>query len=263
VSVEVTDAVPDEDSAPDRCARVLVGLYPPAWRARYATEFTALLADTGVGARQVADVVSAAAAAWARPAARLHDRAGRMRATVGIVLCAWTALAAGAVLFAKATSDGTLYLADRAHPVQAWWYDGYTLAACVSVLAIVAGGLPLAATMLRTSRRVPHHRRRVVVLLGVPPVAVLGFMGIADAVARLVTPAARPGAGIGPGWFLVLDRDRTGRGCRRRRRAGGSPDPHAPRRTGADRRRGGRLVRHRADGRGNGCQPRLQAGPAS
>jgi hypothetical protein len=171
----------------NRWIGALVRLYPPAWQARYRVEFEALLADTGVGARQVVDVALAAAAAWARPAARLHDRAARLRTTVGTTLCAWTALAAGAVLFAKIGTDGAVF---RTGPA-AGWYDGYAVAACLSALAVLVGGLPLAARLVR------HHAA----LLAVPVAAVLVFMGVAAGLARLATV---PGGGIGPRWFLVL-----------------------------------------------------------
>jgi hypothetical protein len=200
----VACAVADGDSKPNWRVAAMVGLYPPAWRVRYGTEFAALLVDVGVRARQVVDIVPAAAAAWVRPAARLHTQAGRMRATAAVTLCAWTALAAGAILFAKITRDGAWYLADQAHPVAAWWYNCYSLAASMSVLAMVVGWLPLVITMLRASRRGPR-RRRVLALLAVPPTAMLGFMTIAAAMARLVEPAAaQTGTGIGTGWFVAL-----------------------------------------------------------
>lgn len=175
---------------PDWRARALVRLYPPAWQARYRVEFEALLADTGVGARQAADVALAAAIAWVRPATHLHDRAARMRATVGTTLCAWTALAAGAMLFAKTSTDGALY---RTGPA-AGWYDGFAVAACLATLAVLAGGLPLAASLVRA-------RRRAALPLAVPAVAVVAFVGIARGLDRLFWV---PGAGIGPRWFLVL-----------------------------------------------------------
>jgi hypothetical protein len=43
-----------------RVARALLRLYPRAWRARYGDEFLALVADTGLSWRTVADVSAAA-----------------------------------------------------------------------------------------------------------------------------------------------------------------------------------------------------------
>lgn len=37
--------------------RVLVGLYPAAWRARYAEELLGLIEETGTGPRVVLDLV--------------------------------------------------------------------------------------------------------------------------------------------------------------------------------------------------------------
>ncbi|AEW98410.1 hypothetical protein [Streptantibioticus cattleyicolor] len=198
-----TTPPPETEPAPTLATRALVALYPPAWRARYATEFAALLADTPVGARTVADVAAGAAGAWARPAAHLHDRPARLRTTAAVVLCGWTALAAGTVLFTKVTGDGALLLADPAHPGASRWYDVATLAASGSAAVMAAGGLPLAAAMLRASRRTPQHGRTVR-LLAVPVVAALLFLALARAVTALAAPAARPGDGIGTGWFLAL-----------------------------------------------------------
>jgi hypothetical protein len=50
----------------DRLARALLRLYPPAWRARYGDEFLALVADTGLSWRTLADVSSAALVERAR-----------------------------------------------------------------------------------------------------------------------------------------------------------------------------------------------------
>jgi hypothetical protein len=50
----------------DRLARALLRLYPRAWRARYGDEFLALVADTGLSWRTLADVSSAALVERAR-----------------------------------------------------------------------------------------------------------------------------------------------------------------------------------------------------
>lgn len=177
----------EAEALPGWAARALTGLYPPAWRARYGTEFAALLADTGIAVRQVADVVLAAARAWLCPAPHLHDRAARMRATIAVTLAAWTALATGAVLFAKLSHDGALYLTDPAHGATARWYDGYVLSAGLSTAAFLLGALPLAVVTLRHAAGA--SRWRVCGLLAVPGVAILGFLGAAAAVGHLMPPA--------------------------------------------------------------------------
>ncbi|WP_042394399.1 hypothetical protein [Streptacidiphilus carbonis] len=185
------------EDRPDRRTRALVGLYPPAWRQRYATEFAALLEDSDGGVRQVVDVAVAALHAWVRPSTHLHDRTGRMRATVAVTLCAWTALAAGAVLFAKTSRDGAWYVSGHTDPA-AGWYNVYALASGTSALAIAVGWLPPVAAVLRAPQCHPGRRRALLLLLA-PPVAVSAFLGSA-ALLRLITH----GAGVGRTGFLVL-----------------------------------------------------------
>ncbi|WP_234377231.1 hypothetical protein [Streptomyces sp. TP-A0356] len=176
--------------------RMLVALYPPAWRARYADEFSALLADSGVRLATELDVVAAAVRVWLHPPVRLHDHAGRMRTTVGVTSCAWAALAAGTILFAKLTTDGAVF----AHGRGAGWYDVFTFAAFGSVLAMAAAWLPLSVAMVRRSR----YRARVVAPLVAPAVLVLGFLAAAAALAGLLRHHTRTGAGIGMAGFLLL-----------------------------------------------------------
>ena len=120
-----------------------------------------------------------------------------MRTTVAVTLCAWTALAAGAVLFAKTTRDGAWYVTGHTDPA-AGWYNVYALASATSALAITVGWLPPVAAVLRAPQ-CHHGRRRARLLLLAPPVAVSALLGAA-AVLRLITH----GVGVGPTGFLVL-----------------------------------------------------------
>jgi hypothetical protein len=179
-----------------RRVRILVALFPPAWRVRYADEFGALLADTGTGASAMLDVMAAALGAWLRPPARLHDRAGRMRATLGVTVCAWTVLAAGAVLFAKVSTDGAAYGSGRGRG----WYDVFVGGACVSVLAISVAWLPLVVAIARRARQ----HGRVAALLAAPVVLPLAFLVAAAAVAAWARSSAPPGAGVAAPVFVLL-----------------------------------------------------------
>ncbi|MFG2044872.1 hypothetical protein [Dactylosporangium sp. NPDC048998] len=176
--------------------RILVALFPPAWRVRYADEFGALLADTGPSGWAMLDVLAAALGAWLRPPARLHDRAGRMRATVGVTLCAWTVLAAGAVLFAKLTTDGAAHGSGRG----GGWYDVFVGGACVSVLAISVAWLPLVVAIARRARQ----HGRVAALLAAPVVLPLPFLVAAAASAAWAPRSAPPGAGVAAPVFVLL-----------------------------------------------------------
>lgn len=179
-----------------RWVRMLVALFPPAWRVRYADEFGALLADTGTGARATLDVMAAALGAWLRPPVRLHDRAGRMRATVGVTLCAWTLLAAGAVLFAKLTTDGAAHGSGQG----ARWYDVFVGGACVSALAMAVAWLPLVVPIAGRARQ----HRRVAGLLAAPVVLPLAFLVTAAASAAWAPRSGPPGAGVPAPLFVLL-----------------------------------------------------------
>ncbi|WP_255945192.1 hypothetical protein [Streptomyces odontomachi] len=190
----------------ERRARVLVRLYPPAWRARYGEEFRALLEDSGVDTRAVRDVLLAAASAWARPSRRLHDRDGRLRATVATTWYAWALMAAGAVLFAKLTTDGAWHASDgaaRVHPVAGWCYDVFVLACCGSVLLLTVGAAPLAVGVLGAARGA-GGLRAVVALLSLPATASLGFLGVAAVTTAVAARSGPGGEGVSATVFLAL-----------------------------------------------------------
>jgi hypothetical protein len=59
-------------------AATLLGLFPPAWRARYGEEFVATAGEKALGARQVFDVVMVAIDAWLSADVRNATRAFRV-----------------------------------------------------------------------------------------------------------------------------------------------------------------------------------------
>lgn len=188
--------------APSRLARVLVGCYPPAWRDRYGQEYLTLLTESGIGLRTAGNAVAGAADAWVRPASHLLPVPQRLRATLSMVLCAWTALAAGALVFGQVTEDQPFRDLDAATPVAHWLYTTYVIAAPLSVAAVVLGGLPLAYSLYRGAGHA--QRRDVLTLLATPGLALVVFAVALVAVAKLVHHSSTPGVGVGPGWFLVL-----------------------------------------------------------
>jgi hypothetical protein len=56
----------------------LLGLFPPAWRARYGEEFLATAGEEALGARQVFDIVMVAIDAWLSADVRHATRAHRV-----------------------------------------------------------------------------------------------------------------------------------------------------------------------------------------
>ena len=201
----------------DVLARVALSLYPPAWRARYGDEVRALLEDSGVGVRAAATLAWHAVPAWAWPARHLHEPSGRMRVNLARVAMAWVLLAGLAAVFVQlAQAQGSAQgLTLAQHPVIQWSYWAFDGCLVVSVLAVVAGGVPLWRVMLRDAWRA--RRRREVACLLAPTVVPAAYLVASFAVAGLVRRPSRPAVPwqprsvvdlangmIGPRWFLAL-----------------------------------------------------------
>jgi hypothetical protein len=191
-----------------------LGLYPPAWRARYGAEVRALLDDSGGGARAAASLVWHAAPAWAWSPRHLRDGSGRMRSSLATTGIAWALLAGLGAVFVQLTQaqGSTQGTALAQHPVIQWSYWAFDGCLVVSALAVAVGGIPLWLLMLRTAQR-----RRERAWLLAPVVVPAVFLAAAFAIGSLVGrsgPLVMPGrsesvtdlanGGVGPRWFLAL-----------------------------------------------------------
>ena len=171
----------------------------------------------GVGARAAASLAWHAVPAWAWPARQLHDRPGRMRASLATAGMAWALLAGLAVVFVQlAQAQGSSQALTLArHPVIQWSYWVFDGAAIISVLAVAAGGVPLWLRMLRDARGASRPRELAYLLAPVVVPAV--YLAASGMVAGLVVQPAvrvvpwqpRPVADlangmVGPWWFLAL-----------------------------------------------------------
>ena len=198
-------------------ARAALGLYPPAWRARYSDEVLALLEDSGAGLAAGASLAWHAAAAWACPPRHLHDRRDRMRASLVTVGMAWALLAGLGAVFAQLTqAQGQVQAPTLArHPVITWSYWAFDACQVVSVLAVAVGGVPLWLVMLRRARRA--RRRSEVALLLAAAVVPAAYLAAGTVVVALVRGPGRPvvpwesqsvvdlaNGGVGARWFLAL-----------------------------------------------------------
>ena len=199
-----------------RLAHLAVALYPAAWRARYADEVRVYLADSGDGPRAAASLAWRAIPAWLWPPRHLHDGPARLRSSLATVLAAWAVLAGLAAVFVQlAQGQPQAQAATLAsHPLIScayWVFDG---AAAVSVLAIVAGGLPLWWRLARQARA--ERRRRDLALLLAPLAAPAVFLVVAAITVGLARHRATPvypgphtvfdlaSGNVGPWWFLFL-----------------------------------------------------------
>jgi hypothetical protein len=183
-------------------AQLALALYPAAWRDRYADEVRVYLADSAGGPRAAASLAWRAIPAWLWPPRHLHDGPARMRASLATVLAAWAVLAGLAAVFVQLAQDQprAQAAAQASHPLISWAYWVFDGAAAVSVLAIVAGGLPLWWRLTRQARA--ERRHRDLALLLTPLAAPAAFLVVAAITVGLVR---RPGTPIYPGPHAVID----------------------------------------------------------
>ncbi len=177
-------------------ARMVLALYPPAWRARYGEEVLALLDEAGGGLAALSSLAWQAAPAWIWPPRHLHDRPARMRASLATVLMAWSALTGLGLVFAQLTQLQDLQ--PPGHPVIGWSYAVFDAALALSGLVLAAGSLPLWLLMLRRARR--EHSMRDTACLLLPAGAPAGYLIGLIVTIRLVGQAN----GVGAGWFGVV-----------------------------------------------------------
>ena len=177
-------------------ARAALALYPPAWRARYGDEVSALLDDSGGGLAAAASVAWRALPAWICPPRHLHDRPARMRASLATALLAWSMLAGLGLVFAPLTQLQSLMAPGYAEV--RWAHAVFDGSLALSALAAGLGGLPLWLLMLRRARR--EQRARDTLYLLLPVLAPMAYLA---GLAVTVKLAGGPN-GESLSWFLAV-----------------------------------------------------------
>lgn len=186
------------DVRPQRAwlARAVLGLYPPAWRARYIGEVRALIDEAGGGPRTVLSLAGHAVPAWVLPPRQLHDQPARLRASLSTLLLAGGMLTGLGLVFVQLTQFQGYRV--PGHPVVGVAYAVFDVALGATVLIAGAGALPLWLVMLR--RAVREHRTRAVASLLLPVIVPAAFILVLLAAGTL---AGGPD-GVGTYWFLAL-----------------------------------------------------------
>lgn len=162
----------------------LLRLYPAAWRDRYGDEFAALLDDCPSSLALVFDVLLGALDARLRRSAltgKVFDMVARIRATAIAVFCAYIAFVVAGIGYQKLSEYEDFTAAGQAHPLVGLAHGAIVVGAGVALLAVLAGGLPLAFAALRDA--LAHRRRDVLALFAVPVIAfaalvVYGFVAL-------------------------------------------------------------------------------------
>jgi hypothetical protein len=178
--------------------KLLLALYPFAWRERYGEEMSALLADSPPSLAATLDLARGAVRAHLHPLAGTQ-RAERARScVVGVLGCfiAFCFLGAG---FAKTTEN--FDYAGHRHPVLGATHN------VVWVAALVAGGaLLLAAAPLLLATLAEARRTRSVALaklIAIPPLAVAALIASLGLLVIWLDAGHRHHVGV-VGWLLFV-----------------------------------------------------------
>jgi MFS family permease len=176
--------------------KLLLSLYPEAWRERYGEEMAALLDATPPSITGALDLLRGAVDAHLRPRVRAAP-AVRARGTIAQVLGCFIVFCAVGLGFAK-TIENTGYRA-HVHPLLGISHSVIVIATILAAGALALAAAPLALAALAQARRT--REPALVRLIAVPPVAIASFAGSVGLLA-LWRHAHHHGAGLG-GWLLV------------------------------------------------------------
>jgi len=149
----------------------LLRLYPTAWRSRYGEEFAALLDDYPLTPFALLDVCLGALDAHIAP----QDATGRIlralhqpRRSAITVFCAYIAFVIAGLAYNQMIEDDLPAL-DTSHPAIAAAYHVILYGSAVALLAVLAGGLPIALAVAR--RALVARRKDILLLFAVPPLS--------------------------------------------------------------------------------------------
>ena len=149
----------------------LLRLYPDAWRERYGDEFGALLEDYPLTPFALVDIVLGALDAHIAPLdanGRILRMLNRPRRSAISIFCAYIAFVLAGLSFNQMIEDDLRTL-NGPHPDLAIAYYVVAGGAVVALLAVLAGGIPVAFSAIR--RAFTTGRRDILLLFAVPPIS--------------------------------------------------------------------------------------------
>jgi hypothetical protein len=156
--------------------RWLLRLYPEDWRARYEDEFVALLEDCPSSPRVLLDVVAGALDTRLHPQAvlgRILSMTNRLRSAEITIFYAFILFVLSGMGFQKMSED-FVHVKD-VYPAIGICMALIVIGAVVSLLAVLAGGLPIVFTALRFTFR--QRRWDIPLLFLVPPSMLVLWLG--------------------------------------------------------------------------------------
>jgi len=164
-------------------------LYPSDWRARYGDEFAALLEDYPLTPFALFDIFLGALDAHITP----FDESGRIlrmlnqpRRSVITVFIAYIAFVLAGINYNGMIED-ELRTINPAHPTVGAAYNVVYWTSAVSLLAVLAGGLPIGLAVAR--RALAQRRWDILALLAVPPLSLALWAGWTAFLLNVVGPS--------------------------------------------------------------------------
>jgi len=172
-----------------RLERLLVGLYPRAWRERYEEEFVAMLGQRPASVSDLVDVAFGVLDTWVRP--QVVSEGGRfvipkMRSSLLAVLWAWVGFVAAGVGFQKMSEYEDFVSAARENPVVGISFETVVVGAIVALAALVVGGAPIVLAAVREA--LAEGRRDVPLLFCVPLFSAAAFVGYVLVLGKIIYP---------------------------------------------------------------------------
>jgi hypothetical protein len=172
-----------------RLERLLVGLYPRAWRERYEEEFVAMLEQRPASVSDLVDVAFGVLDTWVRP--QVVSEGGRfvipkMRSSLLAVLWAWVGFVAAGVGFQKMSEYEDFVSAARENPVVGISFETVVVGAIVALAALVVGGAPIVLAAVREA--LAEGRRDVPLLFCVPLFSAAAFVGYVLVLGKIIYP---------------------------------------------------------------------------
>jgi hypothetical protein len=164
--------------------KVLLRLYPRAWRTRYEEEFLMVLASRPFSFFEGIDVIRGALDAYLHPrlgttAMSYYERIRQMlftlRYSLLAIFCAYSGFIVAGIAFQKQTEDKQFVEAAQVYTVVGLSFQLVVLGAVVALLAVLAGGLPIVAAVVKDA--LVHKRYGLLFLLVTPILALAIFIG--------------------------------------------------------------------------------------
>lgn len=165
--------------------KYMVRLYPRSWRQRYEEEVLAMLEDCPGSCLDTLDLLFGALDAHLHPHLgtasmplfeRMKQMLSLLRRSLLMMFCAYIGFVLAGIAFQKLTESRDFAEAASMHSIIGLSFNLVGLGALVTLLAVLAGGLPIALSILRNA--LTQKRYGSLLLLAVPFLACVAFFGI-------------------------------------------------------------------------------------